>query len=287
MTKKIILFLAVTLAMALTSCMDTKDTGTKNTLRYASDRYFLHVVDRTTGNVTNSTGATTEFVILLKSNSMSISIKAENWVIGDRTVSFNVPDTEFKVSASGGVSLKSGQIITNEGLTLENVDLEIVYPMSQEPYTWTRMSFTFGNYSVNFVQSNIYFYGTTVSQAANPPYTTKDVAYGVALNPATMKAGVYIANAKFMENMPAQNISLVDLPLVINNGSFSISATDVVPKIGSTPFPKYTMPTFDFNGSFDGSASCRFTCSEENWAVSATLSTVMPSQNNNNGTTAN
>lgn len=284
MTKKIILFLAVAMSVMFTSCMDTSDSGTKNTLRYAGDRYFLHVVDRSSGYAVNTHGSTTEFVILLKSNSMSVSISAENWVIGGETVSFNIPETEFKISSTGGVLLQTSQLISKEGVSLENFDLEIVYPMSQEPYTWTRLSFTYKNYTVSFIQNNIFFYGRTVSQAANPAFTTEEPLYGVALNSETMKAGVYIGNAQFMEQMPAQNISLADLPLVINNNSFSIHATDVVPKIGTTPYPNYVMKEFDFNAQFSGSASCRFVCSDAMWVVTAVLNPWVVTQNNGTST---
>ncbi|MDE6268986.1 MAG: hypothetical protein K2M04_07895 [Muribaculaceae bacterium] len=284
MTKKIILFLAVAVSMVFTSCMDTSNSGSKNTLRYAGDRYFLHVVDRSTGNAVNSNGATTEFVIHLKNSSMAVSMRAENWVIGGESVTFTIPETEFKISSIGGVTLKSGQLITENGVTLENFDLEIAYPMSQEPYTWTRLSFTYKNYNVSFVQSNIFFYGRTVSQASNPAFTTEEPVYGVSLNPSSMKAAIYIANAQFMEKMPPQNISLSDLPLVINNNSFSIHATDAIPKIGATPYPNYVMKEFDFNAQFSGPASCRFVCSEQFWTVNATLNPwVIPQNNNGNG----
>lgn len=92
-----------------------------------------------------------------------------------------------------------------------------------------------GDYQINSIPLDALYLGstnTTTPMAGSAPYTNKDIGYRIKLNVKDKKAMFVIYQAQFAEQMPKlEAIVLKDLPVVFQNGSYSITASDVVPQM--------------------------------------------------------
>ncbi|MDE6772583.1 MAG: hypothetical protein K2J49_08275 [Muribaculaceae bacterium] len=107
------------------------------------------------------------------------------------------------------------------------------------------------DYNVKTVQPDAFYCGTTrTTISGTSPYETTEMTYRLKINKGYKTADMIIYNAKFAEAMPLPLTAVVlkDLPIKFERGSYSIEATNVVPKISEAgqliDNDKYTFDTF-------------------------------------------
>lgn len=130
------------------------------------------------------------------------------------------------------------------------------------------MNYYVGNYNVKSIPLDAVYLGTTTTtMGESVPYQNKEIGYRIQLNSKDNKytAMFVIYNAQFADKMPKlEAIVLKDLPVEFKNGSYSIKAENVVPKMPEagqlTDNDKYTFESLDisFSGELLNTANIRF-----------------------------
>ncbi len=125
------------------------------------------------------------------------------------------------------------------------------------------ISFELNNrYRVQVMPVVDFFYASTIctNNDTGKSFTTSTeinsegypkAAYSVRINPETLKASVILNGAKFLENMPAQNLLFDNIPVVLNyDGGYTLSADKITPSSYSSttskPTPNDQYPVTDF-----------------------------------------
>lgn len=278
--KKLFLGIAAVSMLAMTSCKEEEST---NTVNYPVTTYNL-VVDNESGSAASVVASTYKFNYDLNSRKVTISTELAMSSLSSTSFITN------SISYDGGVFTLyekfsdllnySGEIInvksdnagsTGSQLAIRNLDCQLttfVYvPESIQGikdvsfpygYEYALMSYDLGDkYSVRTFWPDATFKGVTNTQypykGENKTFSNEDMLYRVMLDLEKKTATVVMYNAKFAQEMPnaLSNIVLENLPVTIDAQGYSISATNIEPKVyGSgvaTPYPNFTFDKFEMS----------------------------------------
>ena len=90
---------------------------------------------------------------------------------------------------------------------------------------------------------------------------SEEAAIGLSFDTKTMKVTIEMPGSKFLENMPAQNIILPDIPFTMTPaGLVSFGAQSLTPTIGSTPYPNFPITALQGTYDFTRGLNLNFTC---------------------------
>ena len=88
-------------------------------------------------------------------------------------------------------------------------------------------------------------------------------------------------NIQFADKMPALTMTFKNLPYILTQTHYTVSASELTPYIGETPYPDYKITNFSMTGNWDGSQTISFKCTIDtekvkgSYDVRATLS-ILP-----------
>ena len=78
--------------------------------------------------------------------------------------------------------------------------------------------------------------------------------------PEARTVNILMKNCRFVEQMPAMNILLEKVPFTVSGSSANFNIESIVPKIGDTPFPGFTIKNlsgyYDFSTGFVATFQC-------------------------------
>ncbi|HIR37027.1 MAG TPA: hypothetical protein IAC93_01490 [Candidatus Limisoma gallistercoris] len=296
--KKILLFLSITLSLAMTSCLDNGDEP--NTVMTANYACYNNVEDlqNNPGKYELKAG-TYVFTMDVSNMKLDLAIRGNFGESGDVNLTINgldmkLADYEYNFSAdvltpevADGIAgahtiqnLKGSihpYVITNDNQTAYQQVL--VY----------QVSFVLdGRYRVTAISRNPYIFSqnTTTISAGGNAYSTKDTYYEVKFAD-TSKADVYIYNARFVEEMP-QGISftLKEIPVTLTANGYTLQIDEITPVLSTSETPATQYPISDFRLDMNGTnMSLQFKCNpdvpnfKDTYTVTASGS-VYPPENN-------
>lgn len=294
--KKILLFLSITLSLAMTSCLDNGDEP--NTVMTANYACYNNVEDlqNNPGKYELKAG-TYVFTMDVSNMKLDLAIRGNFGESGDVNLTINgldmkLADYEYNFSAD---------VLTPEvadGIagahTIQNLKGSI------HPYVITngtqvqqilvyQVSFVVdGRYRVTAISRNSYIFSqnTITTSAEGGAYSTDKTQYSVKFTD-TSKADVTIYEAKFVEEMPQGiTFTLKDLPVTLTANGYTLQADNITPVLATSETPATQYPVSDFRLDMNGTnMSLQFKCNpdvpnfKDTYTVTASGS-VYPPENN-------
>ncbi|MCM1450274.1 MAG: hypothetical protein NC082_08015 [Clostridiales bacterium] len=286
-----ILLLAVA-ALGLSSCLGDSSNSVKSDF---SNYTMTYVSDNVTGDTRLTKGAT--YKLSNNYDNGTITISVGNLQLPNGTfVSFDIKDQRIRYNDKGGMILTLPSYATQSGSqshSLTNVDFTYYnryYNGAQYPIF--TLSFNIDDrYSARVIYTPAVYWGTTtVTDQDGKIFTNEQLStyYAVAFDPETRKANFGAYGAKFAENMPAMNMIFPSIPFSLNLSSYNLSASELTPQIGGTPYPNYKITDFSMTGTYDGTQYVSFTCTIDTeklkgtYRVSAVLKIIPDTKPNTN-----
>lgn len=122
-------------------------------------------------------------------------------------------------------------------------------------------------YSVLTAQSYQFEFGTTRSSALmgeqQMAYETTDTDYALSFNVEKKTVSILMGSTRFVENMPPMDIVIPDVPFQVAGTMLVFDASSVVPTIGNTPYPGYTIEGLHGTLWLDRGMDMNFRCKPE------------------------
>ena len=258
---------ALVLGIALSSCGDASNEAT-------TTRTFTgcFAIVRDSDNPTGRGYDKLTYEVKLNYTTSMAQINIKDLQLDENTTYNNVSiaDIPFKITKEGWVEVTSNNTVgvvagSERELALTGLDLRMCDRyIADSYYRVFYMNYTIdGQYTVLSSPVAQYQFGTTMSTSPEGVYETTATDYVFGIDPKNMTFNLLIKNTAFVEQMPSMNILLEKVPFTVSGSTLSFKADEIVPKIGDTPYPGYTIT--DLNGYLDLSTgmTMRFSCTPE------------------------
>ena len=257
---KSIKFWAVALmtAFVLTSCV-SDDEGS-NTVSVVYTSCLNYVIDNSSnvGGFYNDPKATTTmgYSLNFDYDKMTASVGIANLSLSSeiKNLYLELYDMPLKVDALGGLNVTAYNVVpktngmTASGYMFDMFSLTYLNRAYNGVYLpIVTISYTInGRYNVVAMPVDSFYFGetTVTTLASGEEYDTTDPYYRVVLQQDTensnVTADIYVYNAKFAVDMPAQSeMVFKNAAIEFNNVGFNIEATRIVPEIKNTPYERF------------------------------------------------
>lgn len=265
MMKKLLLLFVAAMTMVLTSC-SLNDDNDKNhfTVTYGYDDCFFQVTDLTDGSISyiKKPEVAVQYTYYYGDKvtcNAAIGIKGVP-VSANETTYFEVNQMPVEITPKGTL-LVSRDILTSKtdaNLSLHQFRLEWnERTYGQQNIPVVQLSFTVNNrYKVNLIAKNYYLFGKTSVNAGE--YTDKNTWYQVTIDPETMKASVFMHDARFAQKMPAMDLNVPGVGIRLSPPNYTIEGSSLIPEIEKKPMPSFEIETLRGDGTLSGNMTLRF-----------------------------
>lgn len=220
---------------------------------------FVHVNDISQGISADYTGVSYKIVYNYTTGKASVAITGMRLPGNVNYPTINLDNLDFEVDQAGYRKISGTNIAsTVSGFASAPVftrfSLIVLDRMFNEGY-YPAISATFtidGIYRcVSALPVQLLLGKTTTTGADGSQFTDDSQMYGLTFDFETKRVTLVINGAKFLQNMPAQNMEFRNMPYTIDNqGIITISNPGtLIPYIGSTPYSAF--PIANFQGQLD------------------------------------
>lgn len=259
--KKNLLLGCALMALGFTACTD----GESN-YSYTYNLNPINIItDLSDGTTYASTGQYV-FVLTIENNGQHGVIDVKNLSINNNTVNFSTVDQSYTSNLfyANFANVKASDAnISNANFLLTpyyNYPQFVgINPTYGNPGNIVVANYTYNDaYSVKTFQHNTFFTGTTETvypyKGEVQNFSTDKIYYQLSLNvkDSPNKATLTMYNAKFtsVEQEPVKDIIIEDLDVTYDNGSITVSGTEVIPGIMEgneiTPYPSFIINEIEF-----------------------------------------
>lgn len=212
-------------------------------------------------------------VVRMENVRWSDNMSASNYSYSDVAWKFN-PDNKARVidAARALPDAAGAPEITDMEITMyEPVEMDGGLQMNGLSVSYTAA----GEYEVTNIPYRTIFIGAseTVNEADNTSFVTTEMNYVIDINPDKMTAVMKVENASFAESMPVMDMEFAGLKVTPEKGGFSLSAEQLVPTIGGTPYPRFNVTNLEMKVDLQGQSELVFNCME-NYKVTAYFEAV-------------
>ena len=259
--------------LTMTSCLNDGDNEITSTLTF--NDYFNTVSDIATGNT--SVMPIVKYKVVLKQNSERLTavISMSNFALEDlKNYDFVLPELAVSEKSDGTMVIEADGIKPKSGtetdyITFDRVEFKILQLSykSTEGTTVLRtvMSARFkvnGKWQVNAVPKEAICFAKTEStnKKTGDKFTDNEAMYSITFNYLTGMADIDIAGAKFLEKMPAMNMTFPKVPFTASTSGIVLHADEVIPTIAGTPYPQYAITNIDCVFNALASNTLTFNC---------------------------
>ncbi len=257
-----VIFAAAVLAMGLSSCIGGDDDTTRSETIMNCFAYVENLADR---QPSGFTGLSYEIKLNYTKGTADVTINDMKLPDGKSYSSVKLSDMKFSINKEGWIELSASSLeaqAPDATLQLSSVDIRICDRVTAEmrlPGFYARYIVD-AKYSVLSAASKQYQFGTTTSTWASGKYETTAVDYVFGFEPEARTVNILMKNCRFVEQMPAMNILLEKVPFTVSGSSANFNIESIVPKIGDTPFPGFTIKNlsgyYDFSTGFVATFQC-------------------------------
>lgn len=268
---------AVAGASTMTSCLSDNDDNTSSTVQLTYANCFNAVTDRSTGEVNIFTGPKYTFTLKTFANGTStlkITMTNVKLADGESLISLDLP--ELPVTVPTDIT-KPNTVSGRDIVPTNMVSSEIVFDYINVKFLLrylenNRQSFVYaveysvnGKYNVVTFPTTAFYYARTTSAPADggTPFVTTDPRYAVTFNPDKKTATIDITGAKFIENMPAMNMTFGNVPFGCVGNSIEMNAESLTPTIQGVEYPGYPITSLRSKVTPAEVGSLSFTCTPE------------------------
>lgn len=264
MFKKMLPFLAVSMALVVSSCStdDADDTtdGTSYTNCF---------------NVVTEIGTNNQTVTQRPTYSISYNITKGTAIVVMNNIMSNPDGTILNLTlndlpwdvVNGWRVIKASNIKAG-GHVVDDLNLGFLSRTNPFGGVVFAVSYKLDNkYQIVTLPTQINYYGVTQVQnsgdSTTEPYTNSTPQYLVSLNPETMTAVLELRQAKFAPQMPAMDLKFVGLPFTATNNGYIIRQGDepLIPQDAQgVPNPSFPITGTLVNAVMGGAVSLQFNC---------------------------
>ena len=258
------LLLSAMVVLGLSSCLGSSS----NTMTQEFTPYIqTYVVETATGSGVLSSGTIYKVHNDIDNGTLSLEITSLK-MPNNTFLTLNIENQRYSFNEQGAMVVRvPSYTLTYAGMTHTVTNLSYEYYsryMGTQAFPMVNLSFDLdGDYSVRAIYSPAYYWGTTtVVDQDGKTFVNSDQSsfYGIQFFPETKKATIGAFSAKFAEGMPALNMTFEEVPFTLNQYNYSASASEIIPKIGGTPYPDYMITDLTMSGTWGGQQSLQFTC---------------------------
>lgn len=225
---------------------------------------FAVVTDKATGETHFDSDMRMKVSTEYYGRTMGVDITNVN--VAGRELSFSVKEASCTVTNDGTMVLKANDI--KSGSNVINTFVCNSYGrigLSGQMQAIYTTQFTVDNsWDVRVVENSARLYGKTVIETIGQSgaYSTYEPEYVVRFNVETMKADLYIYNAKFDPGMPqAFDMVFGEIPFTMNQNGYSLGIDKLVPTIGDKPYERFEITDLIVTGNFlSNTMTVSFTC---------------------------
>lgn len=268
--KSIILIAFV--ALGLSSCMKSSNETTTEQAFPGCFAYVWDLQSNTAQGKDYSTGVAYQIKVNYTTSKASVTIT--NLKVNENVTypKLTLEGLGVSVDDKGWLVLKGSNVTTSSsGVAMTPIfdvfELKIcdrIY--DNKYYPGFRASYMIdGRYDVYSAQSQQVQFGTTKAAAvtAGTEFTTTETEYWVKFNFANSTATILMQRAMFVQQMPAMNIVLEDVPVMFSAGVAAFNVGEIVPKIGNTPYPGFKITNLVGTYDFANGLNMQFNCNPE------------------------
>jgi len=272
-------FITIALAaMSLTSCFDNDDNNSQATQQWT----YANCINAVTDLASNSTSITqqpkyTITTTTYSNGKVTAKISMSNIKLGDdiALTSFDLPEIEITANNDPNKPmLAEGNDIVPTNATASSIifdyfKFKMLPRVIKDGNGQWQQSFVYSlNYSVNgryvvaVIPTRSLLYGTTnvINETSGTAFTSTEPLYAITVDPEKMVATIDITGAKFLEQMPAMNMTFPNIPFNVYNGNLILNIDNLVPTIQGVEYPNYAISNLRANVNPCTAASLDFTC---------------------------
>lgn len=270
MTKflKLILVSCAIVAMAASCTPSSSDVTASQTVTGC----FTYSQDVTTGTAKGVNGV--GYVIDLNYTKGTANIKISNLTLADGVSypTITLQDMPFTLSEKGWLTISGRNVAATPAAAaplFNSVEFKMVERAVSNNY-YFNMYGTMeidSRYQVLTAQNLQFEFGTTRSNSnagdQQISFETTDTDYALSFNVEKMTVSILMRQTRFVQNMPAMDIVIPDVPFQVGSTILVFEAPSVVPTIGNTPYPGYTIENLYGTLWLDKGMDMRFNCKPE------------------------
>lgn len=281
--KTLLLFLSV--AFVFVAC-DSDDSSYAASWKYDYSNSFNYVLNVGSGKGAVYAGAKYS-IEFMSDGKATVVVENVRFAQGMPEIDMELSGLSWTLTSNSFMTIKAKDVIPvvdGEAMpeyTIDQLTIGVLDRSSQNDHTVFNISYSVlgGSFQVVAIPTQVKYYGVTDVRniAASTDFSTTDPCYVISFS-EDLTADVDIYGAKFAQNMPAQNMSFNDIPVVVTSNGYTLAISDLVPEIAGVPYPNYPITNFNAVADFASGVDVYFNCMEV-FAVSADLGYHIPSDN--------
>ncbi len=227
-------------------------------------RAFALVTDKATGE--SHYDSDMRMVVSTEYYSRKMGVNITDVNVAGRELSFTVKEAATTVTSEGTMVLKAADIAVGSNVinTFVCNSFGRIGATGQTQAIYTTQFNVDNAWDVRIVENSARLFGKTVIETIGQSgaYSTYEPEYALRFNVETMKADLFIYNAKFDPAMP-QSFDMVfgEIPFAMNQNGYSLGVEKLVPTIGDKPYERYEITDLVITGNFlSNTMTVSFTC---------------------------
>lgn len=235
--------LAVTLALATTSCLGNSEPDQPNswTAWLMPNANFSAVKDVKANTWKEYAGGTVSLAYDFDRVSMQLTVQNAQ-IASNKVLTFSLPYMTYNVATDGTMVLDQKGPFTVSGTNGVSYKISDVYVTMRTPANApaiVNIKYNVDeNYQVQVMPIYNYYSGITeiqypdagnVSTVGKGHYTTQQTYYNVALDYKSMKADLYLFQTRFAENMPNMDLIFKSVPFTLGDNGVEFISESLTP----------------------------------------------------------
>lgn len=260
-----ILFAVLILGMGMSSCLSDHNDDTTRTDTFVN--CFAYVEDVATREHTGFNGLSYDVELNYTKGTAKVVINNLKLADGKEYSKVTLTDLKLSITKENWIEVTASsaeaEIPGSTGkLPISSLELRLCDRMTSTgriPGFYARYTVDSKYYVLSAARKQ-YQFGTTTSTSTAGKYETTATDYAVTIDAVAGTMNILMQNTRFVDKMPAMNIVLEKVPFTVSGTTASFNVDEIIPKIGDTPYPGFTITNlsgyYDFSSAFVMAFSC-------------------------------
>ncbi len=249
----------------LASC--SKGTDPDTITQQAITGCYTYYYNPATGE--SKAGAPTGYTIELNYTKATCSIAITGLTLPNGTAypAVTLPDMPLSIGAGDVLSLNANSVQSSiSGFSTSplftSVKCRLIHRIINDSYAPAFViSYTVGGYDVTSSIPEAYLFGSTVSTGPDGiPFSTEETQYTIKVASTLDKATISMSGAHFIQQMPALDIDLPDVPMTFDGMTYHLQAAAITPQIKGVPNEGFPITNFEATINIAGESNLNFSC---------------------------
>lgn len=255
---------------------DHNEENTDNLVEFVSASSFSYVTEMSTGLGNQYEGPTYRITFNDDKRTAKVEMQNVRYAFGETAASYVFSNVPFTVDRSNNARVIDVNRITPDKASAPVfTDLEIVALPEKDidmngdatkPVAMDGVAVSYevdGKYEVTNIPYRTVFEGTTTTtnNTDQSKFVSTKTTYVVDIDMTNMTGVLKINNPSFAANMPTLGtMEFAGLDVNIVDGGYELTCAQLIPSIGGTPYPRFTITNLSMKVELDGDAELKFNC---------------------------